>query len=90
LVTAINCCLNLVSRVERQSGLDDWRLDLATSLVHGVDVGAQGCRLPFEFLQVVELLEAGMHKGTVSPRHGSRVSGTGYREQVNGPPRPNV
>ena len=38
-------------------------LDLAAPLIHGVDVGAQGCGLPFEFLQAMELFEAGMHDG---------------------------
>ncbi len=58
--------------LEVPSGLEDRRLDGEASLVDGVDTGAQGGRLPFEVLQVVELLEAGVHRGTVSPTNAER------------------
>ena len=56
-----------VERVECRASLQNGRLDLAPPLVHGVDVGAQGCRLAFEFLQAMELFKAGVHTATVSP-----------------------
>ena len=50
-------------RIEGLLGLDHGRLDLATPLVDGVDVGAQGGRLPLEVLQAMKLLEAWVHRG---------------------------
>ena len=67
-------------RLQFRLGLRDRRLDLPPPLVGGVEVGTQRCRLTFEVLQVPQLLQARVHRGTLPLSGiGYRVSGPGFR-----------